>query len=66
MDYTFEQIYTAKLADLLNVFEETHNAEPNGHDLMQLQADARIYARDFMENYSEWRSDADRDDRNTR
>ena len=61
--YTLEGVYEAELANLMDKFLELYDRQPNIGEENSIIAEARQYAKDFMENLADWQRDRDRDDR---
>lgn len=61
--YTFEEVRREQLAYLTEKFVEENDRQPNIGEENSLSAEARDYAKDFMDNLAEWQADRDRDDR---
>ncbi len=55
--YTFDGVYEAKVAELTDAFIEAENREPNGPEENAISAEARRYAKEFMEQYAAWQED---------
>ncbi len=64
--YTFEEVRREQLAYLTEKFVEENDRQPNIGEENSLSAEARDYAKDFMDNLAEWQSERDRDDRKVR
>ena len=64
--YTFEEVYEAEYANLMDKFLELYDRQPNIGEENGISADAREYAKEFMENLAEWKSECDRENRLSR
>jgi len=64
--YTFEEVYEAEYANLMDKFLELYDRQPNIGEENEISADAREYAKEFMENLAEWKSECDRENRLSR
>lgn len=62
--YTLDSVYEAEYANLMDKFLELYDRQPNSGEENSIIAEARRYAKDFMENLADWQRDRDRDDRN--
>lgn len=63
--YKFDEVYQEQLGYLTEKFIEENERQPNIGEENSLSAEARDYAKDFMDELAEWQADQDRDDRNT-
>lgn len=63
--YTLDGVFEAEYANLMDKFMELYDRQPNIGEENSIIAEARQYAKDFMENLADWQHDRDRDDRNT-
>ena len=63
--YTLESVYEGEYANLMDKFLELYDRQPNIGEENSIVAEARQYAKDFMENLGDWQHDRDRDDRNS-
>jgi len=61
--YTLESVYEAQYAHLMDEFIGLYDRQPNIGEENSIIAEARQYAKDFMENLADWQADRDRDDR---
>jgi hypothetical protein len=62
--YTFEGVYEARLGCLMDAFiEDNDGAPPTIGQEDSIRAEARQYAKDFMEEWGDWQRAAHRDDR---
>lgn len=61
--YTFAEIYREQLGYLTDKFIEENGRRPNIGEENSLSAEARDYAKDFMDELAEWQADRDLDDR---
>lgn len=61
--YTFTEIYREQLGYLTDKFIDENGRLPNIGEENSLSAEARDYAKDFMDELAEWQADRDRDDR---
>lgn len=61
--YTLESVYEAEYAHLMDEFIGLYDRQPNIGEENSIIAEARQYAKDFMENLADWQADRDRDDR---
>lgn len=61
--YTFEGIYSAKVAELTDAFTEENDRAPNIGEENAISAEARQHAKDFMENYVEWQIERGHEER---
>ena len=61
--YTLEGVYEAEVANLMDKFMELYDRQPNIGEENAIHAEARQYAKDFIENLADWQHDRDRDDR---
>jgi len=61
--YTLENVYEAQYAHLMDEFIGLYDRDPNIGEENSIIAEARQYAKDFMENLADWQADRDRDDR---
>lgn len=64
--YTFEEVYEAEYANLMDKFLELYDRQPNIGEENEIIAQARDYAKDFMDNLAEWKSECDRENRLSR
>jgi hypothetical protein len=62
--YTLDGVYEAEYANLMDKFLELYDRSPNIGEENEIIAEARQYAKDFIENLADWQRDRDRDDRN--
>lgn len=61
--YTLEGVYEAQYAYLMDDFIGLYDRQPNIGEENAIIAEARQYAKDFMENLADWQADRERDDR---
>lgn len=61
--YTFDEVYREQLAYLMDDFIALYDRQPNIGEENAMIAEARDYAKDFMDELAEWQADCARDDR---
>ena len=61
--YTFDSIYEGKVAELTDTFIEENEREPNHGEENAIHAEARQYAKEFMEQYAAWQEDQAEEER---
>jgi len=52
--YTLEGVYEAEYANLMDKFLEMYDRQPNIGEENSIVAEARQYAKEFMENLADW------------
>jgi hypothetical protein len=61
--YTFDKIYEAKVAELTDAFIDENDRNPNHGEENSISAEARRYAKEFMEHYEAWQEDQGHEER---
>lgn len=56
--YTFDEIYREQLGYLTDKFIEENDRQPNIGEENSMSAEARDYAKDFMDELAAWKAEA--------